>query len=297
MKVTLQSILGGVCLMDRTTAESYFPVVAAMIQNPLAKLPEKGDVSTVEIFPLFSKDNSAVAYPISMYGEVSPVSDAPKGSVAVISFDGAITANDQWCGDSGTKTKASLLGQCFANSNISGVVLKINSGGGFIDAISYMKNAMAAKNKPVYAVVESMAGSAAYWIASMADKVYLQSDMDAVGSIGAYTTIVDYTRYYENLGIKVTEIYSSLSSEKNEAYRAAMKGDTKPMEKKLDAMVQNFFIRDVKATRTQVKEEALKGAVYYANEAIEMGLADGIKTLQEACEEIATNANKGGFYV
>lgn len=297
-RVNLAYILKSLWLMNPQAAEAYYPLIFNMLENPLTEMDKPEDRVNEKLFG--SIDCNSV-YPISAYGEASPPEDAPEGSIAVVEFFGAITKFDQWCGDSGTETKAHLIARCFENENISGIVLKIDSGGGSGDAIQCLKDCFGSANKPVMTYVDGMAASAAYWIASQTDHIMIGGKMSEVGSIGAYIPLNDFTEYYKKLGIDIKRIYSRLSPEKNKAFEEVLKGNEEPMKDDLDAFV-NFFHEDVKSGRPDLKTSAdpkiMQGAMYFAEQAVSNGLADSIGTFTQAVQKCIEMSNtKGGVYV
>jgi signal peptide peptidase SppA len=91
-----------------------------------------------------------------------------------------------------------------ADPDIETVVLSINSPGGSVTGVpeSAARVAGLAKTKEVHAFVDSMACSAAYYIASQADHI-AAAPSAILGSIGVYMTMVDATRAAEMEGYKV----------------------------------------------------------------------------------------------
>jgi protease-4 len=57
--------------------------------------------------------------------------------------------------------------------------------------------------------------SGAYYIAAATQKIIANKRADAIGSIGAYATIVDSNGIFEHFGAKVHTIYAKKSTEKN----------------------------------------------------------------------------------
>jgi protease-4 len=93
--------------------------------------------------------------------------------------------------------------------------------------------------------------------------------------------LADYVGFFESQGIKIHTIYSTLSTEKNKGYRDAMKGEYDTiLSEDLDPFVK-MFIADVKAARPNVDESVFKGKTYYAQDALKLGLIDGIKSFDE----------------
>lgn len=287
--------------IDPLMAENYRPIIYKMLSHPEAFLNMS---SEIEDSTPIAFEASSNLYPISAYGNASSPEDAPKNSVAVISFDGAITKNDQICGDSGTVTKAALIERCFENSKIEGLVLHITSPGGSANAISAIRFAMQNKNKPVVAYVDDYAASAGYWIASFADEIVVSDERARVGSIGSYITLADWDKYYESKGLIVRDIYSTYSTEKNKEVRDALNGDDSGILAFLDKST-NFFLNDVKKGRPSLNHandpKILQGAMYFGDDAVSNGLADYMgrwQTVLERIDVLKSNYKKeGGFYV
>lgn len=299
-KVGILEILNSKWFIQPEAANAFLPLVVQMVQNPMAFKDdsESGPKDDVHDYSAFQSN----LYGISSHGLETPPEKAPKNSIAVIQFSGAITKSDQWCADSGTQTKADLLNRCFANSNISGIVMHITSPGGAGNAIEALRGAMTNKNKPIVSYIDEMAASAGYWIASMADEIVMLNNRTQVGSIGAYVTLANWDGYYEKLGLKVQRIYSSFSEEKNKAVEEALKGNTDLLVADLDKFT-SFFFDDVKAARPQLEnpndKKIFKGAMYYGDQAVANGLADHLgdwATVVERIEALKPKY-KGGFYV
>jgi protease-4 len=96
----------------------------------------------------------------------------------------------------GYELKKQLI-QAVDEDNIKGVVLEINSPGGTIygahaiaDGVTYFKNKT---HKPVYAYIQGVGASGAYWAAVSSDKIYADFGSD-IGSIGV---IMGPFQYYD----------------------------------------------------------------------------------------------------
>ncbi len=96
-----------------------------------------------------------------------------------------------------------------SDPSIGAIVFDIDSPGGEVagvfDLVDEIFNARGAK--PIYAVVNEMAYSGAYAIASAADKIFLPRT-GGVGSIGVICMHVDQSQYDKNLGVNYTPIFS-----------------------------------------------------------------------------------------
>jgi protease-4 len=275
----LHGIFNSIWIIEGSYANNYLPVVANYLNGrrlQLSKEPAKPD------FQLYSFHNGI--HTLSGYGnDVSPES-APENSVAIIRINGAITKYDQDCGPAGMATKANLLKRCYNNPNIKGIVLSIDSGGGEGYAGLLMQEAISGRNKGVAAFVDDFACSAAYGIAAACDTITLNNALCEVGSVGTYCTVVDYAGYWEKQGIKLIEVYASKSKDKNRDYYEALKGNLEPLRKRCDTFNEEFIrsIAKFREGKIAVDESVwATGKVFYAPEALQLGLADEIGTLDD----------------
>lgn len=131
------------------------------------------------------------------------------GNVAVIQLSGVIDKHisdwDMMCfGGCDIADFDNALIEAAADDDIECVVLNINSPGGSVTGVpeSAARVAALAEKKEVRAFVDSMACSAAYYIASQADKI-TAAPSAILGSIGVYMATMDATRAAEMEGYKV----------------------------------------------------------------------------------------------
>ncbi len=281
----LHNILGGVWFIENNFALNYLPLITSYIKGENVSgsarnaLKEEPSADNACLFASIQNDT----YHISDYGSWSSPEGAPKNSVAVISINGAITKYDQECGPSGMVTKSNLLSRCFANDNIKAVVLNIDSGGGEGMGCRLFQETLRLKNKPVVAFANDFVASAAYGIAACCDKIIANSSVCRVGSIGTYMTIVNYAEYYKKNGIDLQEIYATKSTDKNQDYYEALKGNTAPLVAVCDKYNENFIqsIADGRAGVIDADEKKWgTGKMFFAAEALDLGLIDEVDTLE-----------------
>lgn len=216
--------------------------------------------------------------------------DAPKDSTAIIPIHGTLLKYGTYC-SYGTTELADILRQAAESSNISSVLLDIDSGGGSVDAIAPLVDAIQyaqSKGKSVVAHCD-LCASAAYYIASYCDEIIASNQISSeFGSIGVMMSFPDYAKYYEREGVKVHTIYSSLSDYKNAPFEMAKEGKYEMIrEEELDPLARDFQ-ENVKANRgNKLKLDTtglVRGRMFYAKDAIAVGLADAIGTLDFAIQ-------------
>jgi len=238
--------------------------------------------------PLVREIDAVVPYMQTSTGDFSK---APEGSVAVISLKGDMMKGGTMC-SYGTEELAAVVREAADAKNIIGIRLDIDSGGGAVDAIPPMLDAIAycqSKGKPVVAACD-LCASAAYYVASHCDSIVAVNDISAeFGSIGVMMQFPDYAKYYEQKGIKIHTIYSDLSDYKNAPFEAARKGDYKSIKEEMLNPLARQFQEAVKSHRKDLKQDIdgiLNGRVFYARQSLVNGLIDEVGTTESATEKV-----------
>lgn len=212
------------------------------------------------------------------------------GSVAVIPVYGVLSAKmDMMSAMSGGTSYAGIkkaLHSALSNDDVKAIVLDIDSPGGSVpgtDELASELRALRGGEKPIIAQVNSLAASAAYWIAASADEIVVTPSGRA-GSIGVYTAHDDISAALEKRGIKRT--YISAGKHKVEG------NETEPLGKDTLAHIQdsvnrsyNRFVAAVAEGRGttvgKVEDGYGQGRVFYAEALMDRGMVDRVATLDE----------------
>lgn len=248
-------------------------------------------------------EEKVAAYPVQLVQDTPEDPEAPgsekkvDGAVAVFPLKGTLLKEDTWC-SYGTETVARAIRDAAHDDRIIAGVLDVDSGGGCIDAIPCMLKAIGefrSCGKPIF-VHTDYCCSAAYWIASAADRIYMDNTTASmVGSIGALAQVMETAPGdLEKNGYKVHMIYADESPDKNKAYRHLQEGDESVYKKDLSRIV-SIFHTDIKANRPNLAADApgvLTGDVFYADQAVTNSLADGVMTLEEVIALAALDSTK-----
>ena len=265
-----------------------------LLHNADALLPfarpflNREDVSQIELQeyrPLFYTQD----------GSFDDLDQAPQSSdkkVVVIPMHGALTK--YWsCTTVGTLDLALDILDYAKDENVVGFVLDIDSPGGAGNAIAPMLQAIREirnLGKPIIAHCDFCA-SAALWIASQCDAVMMDNSLSEIGSLGAYASILDNR---ENLqtGEKIITVYADESDDKNKAVRDALEGKYDTLKKDLSELVADFrtAVTSGRPNLTTDEEGVMTGAMFRADKAVAIGLADGMMTLQECIENVFIRA-------
>lgn len=289
--VIASAILRGSWLLDPGTARSYLPLVSNFLKGntdfePVGEDERKAYEPKLMGLVIENENNSGKPLIVALNQEGGSNTGQPRKTVAVVPVRGVLMKYDQECGPVGTATIAKSIRRLNTSANVDAIVLDIDSPGGMVGGTQTLVDAVKECTKPVIAFVnDGMAASGAYWIASSCREVYTSHKTNMAGSIGVLVTIMDYKSWYEKEGLPVHEIYSDRSGEKNLSYRKAVKGDYRPIKNETLNPIADEFIAAVKQNRKGKLNiengDPFKGAVYMAEQAINIGLVDGIKSFDE----------------
>lgn len=210
-------------------------------------------------------------------------------AVVLLNLRGAITKYDTWCSN-GMLTFIDWLKAADSVSSVRGIVVSVDSGGGEAMVCESVAKQMDSMSKPVFFHVHGYMCSAAYYIGANATKIYATGQSDIIGSIGTMVTLADYRDYFKEQGINMLEIYADQSTEKNGLYRDAIDGNTSPIKEQMLNPLCQMFIDYVSANRPNINQDVLKGATYLGQSALDNGLIDGFRSLQEVIDEAAGTA-------
>lgn len=285
-------------------ANSYLPLVHSILTGQYKNYHDDSEDREREEV----EDENTVRYAVSSsedYGLHSARSLASNSVsnnqplIAIIPYKAAVQKYGGWCA-LGTEELAERIRYEADNPRVSAIILDMDSPGGSADAVSHPSAAInyAKEKKPVIGYAgNGMTASAAYWIMSHCDEIYATYETDEIGSIGTYITLVNYEKFLASYyNSDVHQVYASKSTEKNKGYRdiTAEKSSEKwLLEKELDPF-NDIFIKTVKNNRPSINEDVFKGRLYMANDALEMGLIDGMKSFEEVlnrASELSENFN------
>lgn len=181
------------------------------------------------------------------------------------------------------------LGQAFADDDVKGIVLNIDSYGGLVsgcfDLVDWIAEQKAASGKPVAAILSESAYSAAYAIASVADSIAVPRT-GGLGSIGVVCVHYDISGAMEKWGEKVTLITAGQHKADGNPYealpddvRAAMQAELEDVRKLFAQTVVRgrvaagaaLTVEEVLATEARTYD----GPAMLA-QAVKLGLADAV---------------------
>jgi len=206
---------------------------------------------------------------------------------AVVQIQGEIASD----ADASADWIVSALRDAFQDEGAQAVVLLINSPGGspvqagiINDEIRRLKDK---HQKPVYAVVEESCASAAYYIAVAADQIYVDK-ASIVGSRGVLMDGFGFTGLMDKLGVE----RRLMTAGENKGFLDPFSPQTKTQrayaQTMLDQIHQQFIqvVREGRGKRLKETPELFSGLFWTGQQAIELGLADALGSLDFVAREV-----------
>jgi len=215
--------------------------------------------------------------------------------VAVIPIDGIISKRmnlfSQISGGASTELIGRDIRAALADPDVHSLLLQVDSPGGTVDGTQVLAQAIhgARGKKPIVTYVDGMMASAAYWIGSAADAIYIGADTVQVGSIGVVASHTDYSRREEMLGVKTTEIFAGKFKRIASSHKP-LSEDGKGYIQEMVDYLYSVFVADIAKQRGVDAETVLKnmadGRIFTGQQAVSAGLVDGVATMDRLIADL-----------
>jgi signal peptide peptidase SppA len=176
------------------------------------------------------------------------------------------------------------------DEEVATIVLAVDSPGGLVDLVpeTAAEVAEVAAQKKVVAVATTEICSAAYWITSQASEI-IASPSSKVGSVGVFLCHQELSRMAEEEGVTITTFRFGQFKAEGNIYEQLTDAAKEHLQGIVDT-VGGMFINDVAAGRgvsaADVEANYGEGRAFYAAAAVEMGLADGVGTLEQVVADL-----------
>ena len=213
--------------------------------------------------------------------------------VAIIPIKGVLVHGQSWCwwGETSYGDLRALMKLALADAEVSAIVLHVDSPGGEVagcfdlaDDIYEMRG-----TKPIVAIIDEYCCSAAYALASSADKMVAPRTA-VIGSIGVITMHLDVTAALEKAGLKVTTV--QFGDQKSDSYPTTVLSDDarKRMQTDIDRLGEMFVA--LVARNRDIDPDAVRATqagVFLGAAAVKAGLADAVMPPDAAFADLVKN--------
>lgn len=283
----------------------YARIAGRLLNNPIALRPEKAEMliavlaERLGIARLERMDGSAMTVVEMNEMAAEGRSGAPAldrmyelvNGVAMIPVEGTLVHKSGWVGAysgmTGYDGLAAQLRQAMADPDVKAIWLDIDSPGGEVSGCFDLVDEIFASNKanggkPIWSFINEQATSAAYALASAADKIFMPRTGIA-GSIGVYVLFVDETNALTKEGLKVEFIRSGTNKARETGYEPLADDRREKLQARVDAD-RRLFARTVARNRAMSIKSVLDTEAdwYGADDSLQLGLVDGVLSQIEA---------------
>lgn len=208
-------------------------------------------------------------------------------NVAVISVEGLLLQRFEGFGSSYESIRYQLK-RALENPGIEQIIFDINSGGGEVNGLFDLVDFIfeARKEKPIIALVNEQAYSAAYLIASAALQI-IAPRTGGVGSIGVMVAHLDQSDAEKKIGLKYTEIFSGKHKVDFSPHKPLSETAAAQLQGQVDETYK-LLIQTLARNRNQPESvfENTEAQTYLSNQALELNLVDKIQPIYQLIEEI-----------
>jgi signal peptide peptidase SppA len=221
--------------------------------------------------------------------------------VALVDVQGSLVNRGAWVGSySGLSSYEGIeasMKDAIADPEVHSIVLDINSPGGEANGMFGLAEMIrsAKKSKRIVAVVNDMAASAAYGIASAADEIAI-SPTSLVGSIGVVMMHLDRSGEMEKAGVRATLIHAGAHKVDGNSFGPLSEDVRADLQRSVDAFYDRFIETVALGREGRTTAEiarATEARVYIGAEAIAAGLADRIASLDTVLTELSQRPRAG----
>lgn len=183
-----------------------------------------------------------------------------------------------------------------ADIAVKRIVMVIDSGGGHVSGCFDLGDKIFAgrKVKPIHAVADEFAYSAAYLVASSATD-FRVARTGGAGSIGVLRVHYDISKALDMEGVAVTFIQSGAHKTDGDPRKPLTAEVIARMEER-SGELYDFFVSAVARNRSldEVAVRETEAMTFSASEAVSKGLADSIGTLEDAIAAFAADMSNNG---
>jgi capsid assembly protease len=217
------------------------------------------------------------------------------GAIAVIPLVGTIVPRADLFSEMSGAVSAERFSRAFRaavnDEDVSAIVIDIDSPGGQVGGVPELAAEIyrARGKKPITAVANTLAASAAYWIGTAADELVVTPSGE-VGSIGVVAIHEDISDLLEKEGVAVNLIAAGKYKVEGNPFEPLNEEARSAIQGRVDEYY-GMFVADVarhrKVSPAAVRDGFAEGRVVGAETAVSLGMADRVATLDQVLSELS----------
>lgn len=187
------------------------------------------------------------------------------------------------------------LRSALADQSVDGILLDVDSPGGEVAGLPELASEIlrARDVKPVFALANTDANSAAYWLASSAERVFV-TPSGSVGSIGVVAAHVDQSARDAQAGVRWTFIHAGAKKVDGNSHAPLTPAVHAEVQGEVDRLYGEFVSHVASARGLDASVvRGTEAGVLSAAEALRVGLVDQVGTFDDAINALAARAAQG----
>lgn len=260
-------------------------IAQRLFNTPLALHPSKAEVVVAALSDRMGLTNSKALMDESEFSRKGKDCgyEVVEG-IAVIPVQGTLVNKlgtlRPWSGMTGYDGIRINFLKALSDSGVKGICLDIDSPGGEVAGCFDLADTIYASRgiKPIHAILSEHAYSAAYALASAADRIVVPRT-GGVGSIGIIVIHADISEQNKNEGIKTTIIRCGAKKMMPNPWEPLSDEIRAEMQADVDAMGDLFFSTVSRNRGLSVDAiQAMEAACFMAGRGVELGLADEVNS-------------------
>lgn len=167
----------------------------------------------------------------------------------------------------------------------SRIMMIVDSPGGTVGGVAEVADEIAAQEVPIFSYIPAggMNCSAAYWLTSGSDRIYASKTAEA-GSIGVYLPWIDRSAMLERSGVKVDLIKNKEGDLKGAGFPGTplTEAQRQDWQEGIQQIFEAFSAHIRKHRPGPIDADTLRGQSFWAADAYERKLIDGVATYESA---------------
>lgn len=219
--------------------------------------------------------------------------DKKKSHTALVELEGVIAPAQGVDAD----TVIEGLRDAFEDENTKAVILRINSPGGSPVQSSYIQKEIRRlrqkhEDVPLYAVVSDICASGGYYVASAADRIYV-NESSLVGSIGVLMNGFGFTEAMAELGVERRLMTAGKHKGILDPFSPMSEFDRAHAQELLEELHNNFIevVKQGRGGKITDTDDLFNGLFWSGPRAIELGLADAIGNTSSVARDVVGEEN------
>lgn len=292
MSMIAQRVFNTPLLVDPVKGHAFLAGLGGRLSEGSLQLPRfDGDAARLERAARVAPRMSILGAELSdRYADRGRRMFSVREGVAIVEMTGSLVHRGDWLGESSGATSYEGLAQqiaaAAADPSVRGIALEIDSFGGQVAGVFDLADAVreARQQKPVWAFVAETALSAAYALASQADRIILPRTGE-VGSIGVLIVHADQSQRLSDAGVQITLIHAGAHKVDGNPYAPLPDRVRDALQAEAESL-RVLFAETVAAGRGgRMSAQAVldtQAQVFRGQRALALGLADEVSDMRTA---------------